>query len=622
MWRGSGVTAALLLLGFTPTIAGQNTASAERQYSTSRRADSSEASKLLADARTAMEQGEPNRAIRILSDYLRTHPNHTSVRIALGQAYVVVGQKPEAQSEYQRVLEDAPGNVTALRSLGDIYFEQGELDKAEAMLGRAAKLDGTNPRLRMQWALVLARLHKYRAAENALSHLTPPTAPEERVRFYRLRASVASGLGNNRSAASEMERALALEPQDSGLIMATAAAELQSAKWDRAAGLAGPLYSQTRDPEAGTLLLEAQIGMHEDFHKTLQSLHAGEFEPAEELALRQRLAEILITHGEYSSSIEELIRAVELDPNRGDLTFNLALAEFKAGRLADALHSAEGCRAFHDSADLEDLLGDIQEARGDNLAAVRSYQAAIALAPNDENYRLSLAVEFIRHNNFDAARVVLKQAEELWPKSWRVQLANGMVEYFAGSYEEASRILIRAADLAREPEAALGYLGEIQMDQASPPTAAVIAQLCGYADQHSKDGKFQYYCGGLQFRRDYGSGDKTHANEIVRRLRLAANSETRDPAPHCQLGKVYRWLDEWPEARAESESCVRMDPDSADGHYRMAQIYQHLGESERSRQEMALYKAASQRMAEENLRRDQTMKTFLYTIQKQTPGYQ
>jgi hypothetical protein len=64
-----------------------------------------------------------------------------------------------------------------------------------------------------------------------------------------------------------------------------------------------------------------------------------------------------------------------------------------------------------------------------------------------------------------------------------------------------------------------------------------------------------------------------------------------------------------------------MDPDSADGHYRMAQIYQHLGESERSRQEMALYKAASQRMAEENLRRDQTMKTFLYTIQKETPSY-
>ena len=569
-----------------------------------------------------MEQGEPNRAVRILSDYLRTHPNHTSVRIALGQAYVVAGQKPEAQSEYQKVLEDAPGNVTALASLGDIYFERGELDKAEAMLGRAAKLDGTNPRLRMQWALVLARLRKYRAAETALSHLTPPAAPEERVRFYRLRASVASGLGNNRTAASEMEKALALEPQDSGLIMATAAAELQSEKWDRAAGLAEPLYSRTRDPDAGALLLEAQIEMHEDFHKTLQSLHAIEFEPAEELALRQRLAEILIAHGEYSSSIEELIRAVELDPNRGDLTFNLALAEFKAGHFDDALHSAEGCRALHDTADLEDLLGDIQEARGDNLAAVRSYQAAVAHAPTEENYRLSLAVEFIRHNNFEAARVVLKQAEELWPKSWRVQLANGMVEYFAGSYEEASRILIRAADLAREPEAALGYLGEIQMDQASPPTPAVIAQLCGYAAQHPHDGKFQYYCGGLQFRRDYGSGDKTHANEIVRRLRLAANRETRDPAPHCQLGKVYRWLDEWPEARAESENCVRMDPNSADGHYRMAQIYQHLGESERSRQEMALYKAASQRMAEENLRRDQTMKTSLYTIQKQTPGYQ
>ena len=159
------------------------------------------------------------------------------------------------------------------------------------------------------------------------------------------------------------------------------------------------------------------------------------------------------------------------------------------------------------------------------------------------------------------------------------------------------------------------------MDQVSAPAPPVIAHLCGYADQHSQDGELQYYCAGLQFRRDYGSGDKTHADQIVRRLRLAANRDANDSRPHCQLGKLYRWLEQWPEARAESESCVRMDPSSADGHYRMAQIYQRLGESERSRQEMALYKAASQRMTEENVRHDETMKTFLFTLQKDTPGH-
>jgi tetratricopeptide (TPR) repeat protein len=344
-------------------------------------------------------------------------------------------------------------------------------------------------------------------------------------------------------------------------------------------------------------------------------LRATQLQPAEELAFRQRLAEVLISHGEFSASIQELTRAAELDPNRGDLAYNLALAQFRAGRLDDSLASAENCKGLRDTADLEDLLGDIQEARGDNLAAVRSYQAAVTLAPNEEKYRLSLAVEFIRHKSFDAARVVLKQAEELWPKSWRVQLALGMVAYFAGSDEEASRILVQAAELAPEPETALRYLGNIEMDQAAAPEAAAIVQLCGYSDRHPKDGKMQYYCGALLFRRDYVSRDKTHADEILRRLHSASSLLAKDAESHCQIGKVYRWVERWQEARAESEICVRLDPNSADGHYRLAQIYQHLGERELSQQEMTLYKAASQRVADENARRDETMKTFLYTIQ-------
>ncbi|MBV9339883.1 MAG: tetratricopeptide repeat protein, partial [Acidobacteria bacterium] len=269
-----------------------------------------------------------------------------------------------------------------------------------------------------------------------------------------------------------------------------------------------------------------------------------------------------------------------------------------------------------DTADLEDLGGDIEEAGGDYLAAVRSYQAAVALAPNEQKYRLALAVEFIRHQSFDAARIIIKQAEEQWPKSWRIQLALGMVEYFAGSEEEASRILAHAAELAPQPEMALEYLGNIEMDQASPPAPAVVEQLCEYSDRHSKEGMVQYYCGALLFRRDYLSGDKTDADEIRHRLNMAAKLLPSNSAPHCQLGQMYRWLERWEEARQESETCAHMDPNSADGHYRLAQIYRHLGQAERSRQEMALYQSASQRMADENTRRDEAMKTFLYTIQK------
>jgi tetratricopeptide (TPR) repeat protein len=413
-----------------------------------------------------------------------------------------------------------------------------------------------------------------------------------------------------------MEKALVLKPDDIGLNVATAAAEVQAKNWERAVGLAEPVYSRTHDPATGLIMLEAQLGKNVDILQSLKSLRATILPPEENAAFHQRLAEVLVAYGQFSESIEDFNKAVDLEPKRADLIFNLALAQFKAGRLDDALGSAEKCKDSGDNADIEDLLGDIHEAGGDSLAAVRSYQAAMALAPREEKYRLSLAVQFIRHENFEAAKMVLKQAEELQPSSWRIQLALGMVEFFAGSDEEASRILVHAADLAPEPVAALRYLGDIQMDLASAPAAAALDRLCQYSDRHPEDGKAQFHCGALMFRRDYISGNKSRTPEILRRLHAAAKQLPRDASPHCQLGRVYRWIEKLQEARDQAETCVHLDASSAESHYRLAQIYQRMGQKQLAEQEMKFYDAAAEHLANENARRRETMKTFLYTIQK------
>jgi tetratricopeptide (TPR) repeat protein len=401
--------------------------------------------------------------------------------------------------------------------------------------------------------------------------------------------------------------------------MATAAAELQSKNWQRAATLARTVSSRTQDPAASLVLLEATLGSHGDFRSILEQLHNTTLPRTEEVAFRQRLAQVLIAHGQVSEFIEELKRAAELDPDRADLIFDLALAQFKAGQLDAALESAEKCKTLGDGADVEDLLGDIQEERGDNLGAVHSYQTAVSLAPGEEKYRISLAVELMQHQGFDAAKTVLQQAEELQPKSWRIQLALGMVEHFTGSDERAAPILVRAADLAPDPEVALRFLGGIQVDQSSAPNPAALDRICRYSDHHPKNGKMEFYCGALLFQQDYVAGVRAHLDEIVKRLRTAAGILADDPGPHCELAKVYRSMDRWQEALPQAETCARMDTNSAEAHYRLAQIYRRLGNPEKSQQEMKLYEIASQRQADENKRRDETMKAFLYTIRKDTP---
>lgn len=540
----------------------------------------------------------------------------------LGQAYASLGQNDRAVEEFNTVLQTVPDDYIALTALGEIYEGESQPENAEPLFAHAVRASRGNPHIRAEWAVVLAQLHKYAEAQSAIGDLTPPTGREQRIGFYRLKASVDLGLGKAPAAASEMEKALALKPTDPGLALATAVAEIQSKNWRRAAGLTEPLFSRTHNPQVGLICLEAELEMHADFHQTLELLRAIQLTSPEELAFHQRVAELLISHGKYSESIEELRRAVDFDPKRADLQFDLALAQFRAGRAGDALESAETCKELGDSADLEDLLGDIQESRGDSLAAVKSYQAAVALAPNEEKYRLSLAVELIRHNSFEPARAALKQAEELQPESWRIQLALGMVEHFGGTDDEATKYLLHAVELAPEPEEALQYLADVQLDRASAPAPEAVAKLCQYSDSQPKDGHMEYYCGAVLFRRDYVMGDKTHAAEILRRLHASIALLPKDDAdPHCQLGKAYRWLDRWPEALSESEVCVRLDPESADAHYRLAQIYERMKEPEKQRREIKLYEAASTRLADENARRQATMKTFLYTMQKETQGH-
>ena len=573
-------------------------------------------SAVIVEARSFLAAGNPARAIEVLSTHLRAHPRDTSARLLLAETYAFTRRADQAEQQYRAILKFAPDNYLALAGLGELYEREGNIEKAEPLLARAAKLSHGAPRIRTAWAAALARLHRYKDAAHALTGIAPTGSSEERISFHRLKASVAAGLGEGTTAASEMEKALALSPGQPGLQMATAAAEIQAKQWRRAADLARPLFAQNPDPGLGLMLLEAQLGSGDDIRPTLQALRSAALPAQQEASLRQRAAELLISHERFSDSVDELKRAVELEPGRADLNFNLALAQFKSGRLDDALAIATNVQKTADSAELESLIGDIQEARGDNLAAVRSYQAAVALAPNEEKYRLALALDLIQHKSFEPARVVLRQAEELHPESWRVRVASGMVEYFAGSAGDATKTLLEAAEVAADPEPALRYLGDIQMDQTGTPDPAALSRLCEYGDAHPNAEKLRFYCAALLFRRDYLANDRSHTTEILRRMEAAAKKAPNEASPRCQLGKAYRWLEHWQEALRDSETCARMDPSSADAHYRLAQIYQHLGQQQQSEKEMKLYQAASARLADENARRDETIKTFLYSIQK------
>lgn len=567
----------------------------------------------LEQARTAMRQGDSSRAIALLRPWVAGHPRDVTARLMLGDAFRSARQPQQAEAEFRAVLKLSPRNFAALMELGSLYAETGRFDQAEPLLARASREHPASPVARMEWAMVLARLHEYPKAAAALQGVPAPAAAEQRIAWERLKASIDNGLGKSTAAAADMERALKLAPNDPALQLATGIVQVRAGHSSRAIELLGPIFRKTRSLQAGIPLLEATLAANRDEGQTLNTIRTLAQNSKDELSVRLSVAQILASHGQYGEAAKDFERAAVLDPGQADLLYNLALARYRAGNLDGALKSARQAKSIKDSASIESLLGEIEEGKGDSLDAVHSMQAAVALAPDNEDYRLSLGLEFLKHETFKPALAVFEEGAHLFPESLRMRVALGLTYYFLEQYPRSIQTLAEAARLGKDASLPLEYLGRIQLQQIVKPDAGAVKQLCGYVDAHPGSGTLQAYCGALLARmaRDQGNPPPPDA---LNRLRQAAKLGPKDSTARCELGKALDWAHQWSNARRELEACVRLDPNSVDAHYILAGIYRRLGRKDLAAKEIQLHDRAVHNMVQSNARRDRTLKKFLFTM--------
>lgn len=568
----------------------------------------------VARAREFLRLQNPRAAISILEERLKEVPSDFQAQITLGEAYQLASQPARAEEKFRAALQIHPDHPEALLALGTLYNQQRKFEAAEHLLRKAAE-SGQNETAHFQWAFALAGLHRYGEAAAALRSVHPPEPTEQRIAYQRLKASIDLGNGKVQSAADDMEEALRLSPHDGGLIVSAGVVEAQAKHWEQAISLLQPAFHSNPNPVAGVSLLQAQIALKQDTAATLQTLHAIHLPTEEALPLHLELGRILAEGGLHGQAALEFQAAAAFAPAQSDTLFDLALEQYRSGQIHAALATAGRAEELGDSAELEDLKGDIQEARTDYVAAAQSYQRAVALAPKDERYRLSLGVELLRHESFEPALVVFQQAAGLFPDSVRMRVALGMTYFFLERYSEASEVLTQAVSLDRKSDLALRYLGVTQLDQPVAGRGQAIKPLCQRADAEPQDGLAATYCAALLLRKAFDTGDKSQSREILQRLTRAVKLSPMDPLANCQLGKALEWIGQWEEARSQMERCVRLQPDSAENHYRLAQVYQHLRLPELARQQFEVHEAARRKMSEDVAHREATIKHFLYELE-------
>jgi predicted Zn-dependent protease len=558
--------------------------------------------------------GHAQEAIQLLRSRLATRPNDLKVRIALADIDIQNGNPSDAETVLREGVRVSHGSAEAEMALGAFYIKTRSLDAAERTLREAVRLHPELNESRAQLALVLALQHKYEDADSNIRLVSPPADPNARILYYRLAGSIYSGLGDLRAAAHATEQALQVAPTDPQLQLAASIAEAEASEWELCLRNVIPLYKSHPTADSGLVLLRAQLATHQDFSSTLSSLRSLGLPQEQALELRVRTANILAAAERHDAAVDELQGALKLQRVDDDaLLYDLAVEQYRAHQLDGALSTLASLRQRKDSAAIEDLMGDIEEQKGDSVAAVHSYQNAISLNPQEEQYRLSLGEELLKYHTYEPAVLVFRQAAELFPKSTRIYVGLGMAYFLQEKYDESVSAFLRADALDRGSSQIISYLGQTQMRRPGGPDLTAMNSICGYAEAQNPTPASVTWCAALRFQRAYVDGNQASAAEIIKRLHSAVSLSPSDPVANCSLGHVLEWTAQLTEARHWLETCVAVRPGSAEDHFRLSRVYQRLGFAQLAKQEAELTEKAS---VSEN-QRDAITKSFIYEMQAQ-----
>jgi tetratricopeptide (TPR) repeat protein len=183
----------------------------------------------------------------------------------------------------------------------------------------------------------LVRHGEYGQAREVLKGVAPPNSADQQVAFHRLKAAVAAGLKEKEEAAREMQEALALRPEDSDLLLATAVAEVAAGDLQKAfshaslsqesptrEALLGQILEARKDSEAAALAYRTAIKL------------APEAE-----AYRLMLGLVLIRSQRSSEAVVALTESMHALPKSAKIRTLLGVAQYEAGYPDDAIHTLE-----------------------------------------------------------------------------------------------------------------------------------------------------------------------------------------------------------------------------------------------------------------------------------------
>ncbi len=302
-----------------------------------------------------------------------------------------------------------------------------------------------------------------------------------------------------------------------------------------------------------------------------------------------RLGEFYVSKGHFQAAVPYLRRAYEADPANYDNAYDLALAYLEIGAAEDSRQIVEALLQRRDTAELHDLLGEVEEKEGHPQQSAEQYERAARMDPSEKNL-FDLASELLLHRGFEPARKALEFATRKYPQSARLQVGLGVAYYSLGQYDSAIDALCRAVDLDPKDTRAFDFLGKMY-DVAPGKTNEVDSRLALFAREYPNNPAANYYYA-LSLRRRTTANASAATDQQAEEFLLRAIKLNPDWAEaHYELGLLYEDESQSAEAVREYQLTVKLQAGCAKAHYHLARIYEKQGRPQLAQAEFQAFEA-------------------------------
>jgi tetratricopeptide (TPR) repeat protein len=420
-------------------------------------------------------------------------------------------------------------------------------------------------------------------------------------------------------AAAELEELVRVSPDDVevqellGLVYSAESEDAKATEYLENAVRLKPDSAAARTNLAANLVRLAKMSAAEEQFKKSAELAPENFDT------NHNLGEFYVRMGNISKATPFLERAQRIDPSY-DNGYDLALAYLTTGRLADGRELIHGLLKRRDTAELHDLLGDLEEKDGQFVAAENEYELAAHKDPSESNL-FDWGSELLMHRTLDPAVTVFQDAVERYPNSPRLMIGLGMALYSRGNYDDAVKALLKGADL--NPTDSRCYLFLSRAYDSSPSQAdAVIDRFRRYAELEPGNGKAQYYYAMSLWKGKRTEDPNLNLHQIELLLKKSISLDPMLADAHFQLANLYSDQNKYAEAIPEYVQARELNADLADAYYRLGQAYVRTGQKERAQQEFQTYQRLRQQHLADLDQQRAEIRQFVYAEKSSAPAPQ